>query len=100
MDEENPGRYTSIIGQAAGYNPVELLNLEDNKAETKLLDWDGTLKLNLLPLFIRDGQKGSNNTLTTQVMFAGHESSNFNYWFRPSTSTQAIANGYDGEGSP
>lgn len=98
MDEENPGRYTSIIGQAAGYNPVELLALEDNKAETKLLDWDGTAKLNLLPLLFKDG-KGSDQTLSTQVTLASHESSNFNYWFRPSTSTQAIAQGYEGEGS-
>ena len=99
MDEENPGRYTAIIGQAAGYNPVELINLEKNKAETKLLDWDGTVKLNLLPLFFKDGKDWGNSTLSTQVTFAGHESSNFNYWFRPSTSTQAIANGYDGEAS-
>lgn len=98
MDEENPGRYTAIIGQAAGYNPVELLEKEDNTAETKLLDWDGTVKLNLLPLLFKEGE-GGNQTLSTQLTFAGHESSNFNYWFRPSTSTQAIVQGYDGEGS-
>lgn len=99
MDEENPGRYTAIIGQAAGYNPVELLDLEDNTAETKLLDWDATAKLNLLPLFFKQGRNNPDMTLSTQVTVAGHESSNFNYWFRPSTSTQAIANGYEGEGS-
>lgn len=97
MDEDVPGRYTAILGQAAGYNPVELIDLEENSAETKLLDWDGTARMNLLPLFLKndDGRQ----TLTTQVMFAGHEWSNFNKWFRPSTSTQAIANGYDGEAS-
>ena len=97
MDEDVPGRYTAILGQAAGYNPVELIDIEENSAETKLLDWDGTARLNLLPLFLKndDGRQ----TLTTQVMFAGHEWSNFNKWFRPSTSTQAIANGYDGEAS-
>lgn len=97
MDEDVPGRYTAILGQAAGYNPVELIDLEENSAETKLLDWDGTARLNLFPLFLKndDGRQ----TLTTQVMFAGHEWSNFNKWFRPSTSTQAIANGYDGEAS-
>ena len=99
MDSENPGRYTAIIGQAAGYNPVELINLEKNSAQTKLLDWDGTVKLNILPLFFKEGQDWGNSTLSTQVTFAGHESSNDNYWFRPSTSTIAIANGYDGEGS-
>ncbi len=97
MDEDVPGRYTAILGQAAGYNPVELIDLEENSAETKLLDWDGTARLNLLPLFLKNDD--SRQTLTTQVMFAGHEWSNFNKWFRPSTSTQAIANGYDGEAS-
>ena len=31
-------------------NPVELLKLEKNKTETRYLDWDGTFRLNLLPL--------------------------------------------------
>ncbi len=99
MDRDNPGRYTDVRGQAATCNPVELLNVEDNTSETKLLDWDGTVRLNLLPLFFRDDRKMGNQTLSTQIMFAGHESSDFNYWFRPSTSTQAMAQGYDGEGS-
>lgn len=63
MDEENPGRYTAIIGQAAGYNPVELINKEQNTAETKLLDWDGTAKVNLLPLLFKDQDKYGNITV-------------------------------------
>lgn len=97
MDANNPDRYTAILGQAAGYNPVELLNLEDNKSETKLIDYDATVRLNLFPLFLKN-QKYS-QTLNTSLMFAGHESSNFDYWFRPSTSSLAIYNGYAGEGS-
>ena len=97
MDVDDPSHYTSVLGQAAGYNPVELINLEENSADTKLLDWDGTVRLNLLPLLLKD-DKGK-HTLNTHVTFAGHESSNDNKWFRPSTSTQAMAQGYDGEAS-
>lgn len=94
MDPENPNLYYNFQGQVAGYNPVELMKLEKDQADTKLLDWDGTIKLNLLPLFAPD----SNQTLSTQIMFADHQYSNNNTWFRPSTSTQAINGGYDGEG--
>lgn len=97
MDVDNPGQYTAITGQAAGYNPVELINLEDNTSETKLLDYAATAKLNLLPLLWKDSENGQ--ILNTQITFAGHESSNFDSWFRPSTSTLAIAQGYSGEGS-
>lgn len=97
MDQDNPGQYTPILGQSAGYNPVEMLALEDNRSETKLLDYDATVKLNLLPLFLKDSK--NNQTLNTHLTFAGHESSNFDYWFRPSTSSLAMAQGYKGEGS-
>lgn len=97
MDPENPTRYYNFLGQVVGSNPVERQKLEQDHADTKLLDWDGTVKLNLLPLFAKDGK--SNHNLTTQIMFADHQYSNNNSWFRPSTSTQAVNNGYDGEAS-
>ena len=97
MDPDDPNRYYNFQGQVVGSNPVELQKLEKNHADTKLLDWDGTIKLNLLPLLAKDGV--SDHTLTTQIMFADHQYSNNNSWFRPSTSTQAINNGYDGEAS-
>lgn len=97
MDPENPNMYYNFQGQVVGSNPVELMKLEKDHADTKLLDWDGTLKLNLLPLLAKDGQ--SAHHLTTQVMFADHQYSNNNSWFRPSTSTQAVNNGYEGEAS-
>ncbi|MDE6306506.1 MAG: carboxypeptidase-like regulatory domain-containing protein, partial [Muribaculaceae bacterium] len=56
MDPENPTRYYNFQGQVVGSNPVELMKLEKNQADTKLLDWDGTLRLNLLPLLPRDSQ--------------------------------------------
>lgn len=97
MDPDDPNRYYNFQGQVVGSNPVELQKLEKDHADTKLLDWDGTLKLNLLPLLAKDGV--SDHTLTTQIMFADHQYSNNNSWFRPSTSTIAINKGYDGEAS-
>lgn len=97
MDPENPTRYYNFQGQAAGSNPVERQLLETDHGDTKLLDWDGTVKLNLLPLLMKDG-KGNHN-LSTQIMFADHQYDNNNSWFRPSTSTIAINNGRDGEAS-
>lgn len=95
--DEARAQYTNFTGQTAGYNPVEMMALEDNSATTKLLETDATIKLNILPLFAKDNWPSQ--TLNTQVTVADHEDSNFNYWFRPSTSTLAQNNGYDGEGS-
>lgn len=97
MDPENPNLYYNFQGQVVGSNPVELQKLEKNHSDTKLLDWDGTIKLNLLPLLAKDGS--SNHNLSTQIMFADHQYSNNDSWFRPSTSTLAINAGYDGEAS-
>ena len=97
MDPETPARYYNFQGQVVGSNPVERQKLEKNHGDTKLLDWDATAKLNLLPLLLPEG-KGNHN-LSTQVMFADHQYDNNNSWFRPSTSTICVNNGHDGEAS-
>ena len=97
MDPENPTRYYNFLGQVVGSNPVERQKLETNHADTRLLDWDATVKLNVLPLLL-DAVQGK-QSLTTQLMFADHQYSNDNTWFRPSTSTIAINNGREGEAS-
>lgn len=94
MDPNDPVRYYNFMGQVVGSNPVERQLLETDHADTKLLDWDATVKLNILPLF-QKGEK-SNQTLTTQLMFADHQYDNNNSWFRPSVSTQAVNNGREG----
>ena len=48
MDPETPSLYYNFQGQVVGSNPVERQKLEQDHADTKLLDWDGTVKLNLL----------------------------------------------------
>lgn len=97
MNPENPAQYYNFYGQIAGSNPVERQLLEKDHADTKLLDWDGTLRLNLLPLLARNSD--SNHTLTTQVMFADHQYSNDNSYFRPSTSTASLNDGHEGVAS-
>lgn len=97
MDPENPSRYYNFQGQVVGSNPVERQLLEKDHGDTKLLDWDGTVRLNLLPLLAKDND--GNYRLSTQVMFADHQYDNDNSWFRPSTSTICINNGREGEAS-
>src|SRR5574344_971529 len=84
-DPENPGMYFSFFGQQAGYNPVEEINTVKNDQETKLLDWDATVKLNIL------------DNLSTQLTFADQHIDNYNSWFRPSTNTEGISKGWNGE---
>ena len=93
MNPENQAQYYNFNGQVVGSNPVERQVLETNHSDTKLLDWDGTLKLNLLPLFAKNGDSAHN--LSTQIMFADHQYSNNDSWFRPSTSTECINNGHE-----
>ena len=97
MNPDDPSLYYHFQGQVVGSNPVERQRIEKDHAITKLLDWDGTVKLNLLPLLAKN--EDSPHNLSTQVMFADHQYSNDNSWFRPSTSTIAINNGREGEAS-
>ncbi len=94
MDPNDPSKYYDFFGQITGSNPVERQKLETDHADTKLLDWNGTVRLNLLPLLAKDGS--SRHHLTTQITFADNQYSHDNTFFRPSTSTQSIQSGHDG----
>lgn len=98
MDKEEPTRYYNFFGQTSAYNPVEVQRLETNHTDTKMIDMDGTLKLNLLPL-LWTGSRECPITLNTQITVAEHRYSYDQKWFRPSTSTMAINAGYDGQAS-
>lgn len=93
-DPENPNLYYETTGWEA-QNPVEMLRLEKSEGERKFLDWDGTFKLNLLPLFAPD--KG--HMLSTQITIAQQINDVQSFWFRPSTSTLARKSGFKGEAS-
>ena len=98
MDKEDPTLYYNFFGQTSGYNPVEVQKLEKNHTDSKMIDMDGTLKLNLLPLLWTSSQECP-LTVNTQFTFAEHRYSYDQKWFRPSTSTMAINAGYDGQAS-
>lgn len=93
-DPENPNYFYETTGWEAE-NPVEKLRLENSGGSKKYLDWDGTFKLNLLPLFAPDKA----HMLNTQITIAQQINDEENLWFRPSTSTLARKNGYKGEAS-
>ena len=86
-DPASPNMYYSITGSDGQFNPIELQKLEQSGTEAKLLDWDGTLKLNLT------------KDLNTQVTLAQSTQDYFDFMFRPSTMTTEIQNGYKGEAS-
>ncbi|WP_175631343.1 SusC/RagA family TonB-linked outer membrane protein [Bacteroides acidifaciens] len=94
MDLRNPTRYYNFIGQTATYNPVERQELEKKHCDTKLLDWDATARLNLLPLLAKS--KECPVMLNTQITFADRQYVYDNSEFIPSTSTTAINSGFDG----
>ncbi|MDR1407285.1 MAG: SusC/RagA family TonB-linked outer membrane protein [Tannerella sp.] len=91
-DPDVPGQYYEATGWEAE-NPVEKLALEKNGGMRKFLDWDGTFRLNLLPLLAPE----SEHTLNTQVTLAQQINDESNFWFRPSTSTLAMKSGRKGE---
>lgn len=97
MDPNDPSKYFNFIGQTAYANPVELQKLHQSKTVTKMLDWDATARLNLLPLFLKDSKHSM--TLNTQIMFANKQYNYDKSTFIPSTSTQAINGGYSGRAS-
>lgn len=94
MDPNNPGYYTKITTYSTN-NPVEILKLEQSGGEQTILSWDGTFKLNLLPLF----STNKNHYLSTQISLAQQIIETDYSWFRPSTSTIEQDNGFSGEAS-
>lgn len=92
-----PGRYYDFTDVNGFVNPVESMNLVRNKSQEKIIDWDATLKLNLLPLFMPNAKHSQ--TLNTQVTFADHQYNNDVNFFEPSTMNQHIRNDLKGYAS-
>lgn len=51
-DPQNPTLYYNFKGQPAEWNPIEQEKRRKDTGTTKLIDWDGTVKLNLFPLLL------------------------------------------------
>ena len=92
-DPNKPGSYYEATGWEAE-NPVEKFNLEKDGGSRTNLDWDGTFRLNLLPLL---APALSNHTLSTQITLAQQINQTHSFWFRPSISTLAIKQGRTGQ---
>ncbi len=92
MNVDNPNLFYEATGWEAE-NPVEKLKLEKSGGTQKYLDWYGTLKLNLLPLFAPE----KDHVLSTQITIAQQLFDNDSFWFRPSTSTLAMKIGRRGQ---
>ena len=69
--------------------------MEEHGGKGKILHWDGTFKLNLLPLLCQNKA----HYLSTQITLAQQIIDYDNFFFRPSTSTRAEQKGFKGEAS-
>ena len=75
-DPSNPSGYFDFTGQRADKNPVEIINTELNDHEYKLLDWDATVRLNLMP------------GLTSQLTYSDQYIGSVGGYFIPSTNNK------------
>lgn len=92
MDPNEINRFYHVYGYDEG-NPVEDLRLDTSGSMEQFLNWDGTFKLNLLPLLT----SGGNHSLSTQVTMAQQLNNEYLYYFRPSNHTLQIRDGRRGE---
>ena len=89
------GNYTDFYG-LPGDNVVEKMELVENGSEIKLLEWDGSVHVNLLPL-LAPAHKGY--SLTSKLTYAETRNNRLDYSFSPSTYSVNIRNGYAGQAS-
>lgn len=96
MDPDDPSLYSQFAPTLpTGPNPVEVLRLVESGAETKLLDWNASGTLNLIPLLGRSlAERGT--VLNTQIQLSQHIQDNFDYSFAPSTYSVNRQEGIDG----
>ncbi|MDR1203012.1 MAG: SusC/RagA family TonB-linked outer membrane protein [Tannerellaceae bacterium] len=92
MDPDDTSRFYHVFGFDEN-NPVEDLKLDKSGAMEQFLDWDGTFKLNLLPLF----GSNENHSLNTQITLAQQVNNTNSFYFRPSTHTLQIRDGRRGD---
>lgn len=94
MNPEDVNKYIEINIYGTN-NPVEILKLEESGGERKILNWDGTFKLNLLPLLGHN----DNHYLSSQITIAQQIDDTDYSWFRSANSTICDKSGFQGEAS-
>lgn len=77
-DPESANGYYRFPSGGDSSNIVEQLNEEENGTEIKLLEWNATAAVNLLPLF---NPKNPNMVLKSQVTVSQYQVDKFNGWF-------------------
>lgn len=97
MDPNAPSMYYNFMGQSAGQNPVELQKLVKSHTDMRMLDWDATAKLNLLPLLFKDPSIPV--SLNTQLTFADRQYTYDKSGFTPSNTTISVNSGHAGSAS-
>ncbi len=95
MDPDDPTRYFNFDNQIIKYNPVERQLLNKAGVDEKVIDWDATAKLNLLPVLLKDPTHDL--VLNTQVTLADYHYVSDTNSYIPSTSNDAINGGFEGE---
>lgn len=92
-EESENGYWHAPVGVYGANNQVEWLNTITNDKENKRLEWNGTVGMNLLPLF---NPKNSDMSLKTQLTFSQKfDESNTGYYV-PSTTTSQINDQHTG----
>ena len=95
-DSESANGYYRFPSGTEGSNIVEQLNEEENGTEIKLLEWNATAAVNLLPLF---NPKNPDMVLKSQVTISQYQVDKFNGWFTPSTYGSNVNDGVTGKAS-
>ena len=95
-DPESANGYYRFPSGGDSSNIVEQLNEEENGTEIKLLEWNATAAVNLLPLF---NPANPNMVLKSQVTVSQYQVDKFNGWFIPSTYGPNVNSGVAGKAS-
>ena len=93
--KDSRGNYTDFFGYQGG-NIIEEMKLISDGSEIKLLAWDGTVQLNLLPLL---SPKRDDMSLTARLTFAEQHADKFYFYYSPSTTNANKRENYAGQAS-
>ncbi len=95
MDPTDPtGQKYQFVTGVESSNPVENLMLQINGRDRRMLDWNATAKLNLLPLI---SETSTRHSLNTSVTVAQQYNDTFRFEWTPSTYTGQIRDGRKGD---
>ena len=95
-DSESANGYYRFPSGSGTSNIVEQLMEEENSTEIKLLEWNATAGINLLPLF---NPNNPDMVLKSQITVSQYQVDKFGAYFTPSTYGPNVNDGVDGKAS-